>query len=598
MPDAPTPHQPTRPTSGRKPGDTRPPPGDTAKLAGARGADPDLRPGARPVPEHTLVARLGKGSFGEVWKARDDNGKEVALKFLPHDPQAGTDEVRELDLMKNVGHAHLLVLHRYWRRGGWLVLSLELASGTLLGRLREANERGQAGVPLRELLEYFREAAKGLGYLHSLKIQHRDVKPENLLLVGGTVKVADFGLAKLLEETVATNTNRQMAGTPAFAAPEVWENKTSAHSDQYALAVSWCQLRGGQLPFEGNLMALAFAHCQKDPDLSMLPAVERPAVTRALAKKPENRWPSCRDFVAALIRGYARQPESTPTPVPPPPLDCTGRVGVSAADVRRAQEAWAIYLGRKVEETVEIAPGVEMTFVLVPPGKFRMGSPADEKDRDKDEVLHTVVLTEPFDLGKYEVTQQQYQALTGKNLSNFKGADLPVEQVSWEKARDFGIKLTEKRSDKHVYRLPTEAEWEYSCRGGRPSSQPFGIGDGRSLSSREANIDGNYPYGGADKGPYLRKTRAVGSYKANALGLYDMHGNVWEWCADQYGPYPEGEDASSADPSEGPRRVLRGGGWFDRGRFCRSAIRIRLEPGGRGSVIGFRLARSVPSGGK
>jgi formylglycine-generating enzyme required for sulfatase activity len=171
-------------------------------------------------------------------------------------------------------------------------------------------------------------------------------------------------------------------------------------------------------------------------------------------------------------------------------LDCTGKDGVSAKKMRQAQAAWARYLGRKVEESVEIGKGVKMTFVLVPPGKFQMGSPADQKDRDEDETLHTVTLTRPFYLGKYEVTQAQYEALTGKNPSRFKGANLPVETVSWEEARAYAEKLTKKRGDKRVYRLPTEAEWEYTCRGGRSSSKPFGIGDGLSLSSREANFDG------------------------------------------------------------------------------------------------------------
>jgi formylglycine-generating enzyme required for sulfatase activity len=220
----------------------------------------------------------------------------------------------------------------------------------------------------------------------------------------------------------------------------------------------------------------------------------------------------------------------------PLPLDCTSDKGVSAADVRKAQEAWAQYLRRKVEETVEIADGVSMTFVLVPPGRFGMGSPEGAAGHVKVETLHRVVLTEPFDLGKTEVTQAQYKALTGKEPSKFKDSgDLPVEQVSWREAREFGARLTKKRSDRHVYRLPTEAEWEYACRGGR--SQPFGIGDGHSLSSREANFDGNFPFGGA-KGVRLDKTSRVGSYAANALGLYDMHGNVWEWCADVYDLFP------------------------------------------------------------
>jgi formylglycine-generating enzyme len=279
----------------------------------------------------------------------------------------------------------------------------------------------------------------------------------------------------------------------------------------------------------------------------------------------------------------------------PAALDCTGEQGVSAAEVRRAQEAWAKFLGRQVEETIEIAGGVKMTFVLIPPGKFRMGSPKDEKDRGNDETLHEVTLTEPFDLGKTEVTQAQYQALGLDNPSNFKGADRPVEQVSWEEAQRWAEQLTKKRGDKHLYRLPTEAEWEYSCRGGRSCSQPFGIAAGRALSSRQANFDGNYPYGGADKGPYLEATCRVAKYETNALGLYDMHGNVWEWCLDWYGRYPVGAVTNPTGPPEGSSRVIRGGSWGIDAGGCRASHRGSDAPSDRSFYLGFRLA-AVPSG--
>jgi formylglycine-generating enzyme len=283
----------------------------------------------------------------------------------------------------------------------------------------------------------------------------------------------------------------------------------------------------------------------------------------------------------------------------PAPLDCTGKDGVSAADVRRAQEAWAKYMGRKVEETVEVADGVNMTFVLVPPGKFHMGSPEDEKQRLEDrETLHEVTLTGPFDLGKTEVTQAQYEALAGKNPSHFKGPDRPVENVSWEEARDWAEKLTKKRGDKHLYHLPTEAEWEYSCRGGRSSSQPFGVGNGRALSSREANFNGNEPYGGADRGKNLEATCPVASYPANALGLHDLHGNVWEWCADWFGPYSRGAVTNPTGPSTDSLRVIRGGGWDCDARTCRAARRSRFAPSDPSFDLGFRLARSLPSGVK
>ncbi len=266
--------------------------------------------------------------------------------------------------------------------------------------------------------------------------------------------------------------------------------------------------------------------------------------------------------------------------------------------VRQAQQAWAKYLKREVEETVEIGNGVKMTFVLVPPGKFRMGSPEDEANRDQDETLHEVALTEPFYLARYPVTQEQYQALIGKNPSHFQEDTFPVETVSWEEARDYAARLTTKRAEKQFYRLPTEAEWEYACRGGRACSKAFGIGDGRTLSSQQANFNGDRPYGGAPKGPYLRSPCPAGTYAANAFGLFDMHGNVSQWCGDWYGPYTTWEVTNPTGPAAGTERVIRGGSWFNFARYCRSANRFRAAPSYQYNTLGFRLARSLPSDGK
>jgi formylglycine-generating enzyme required for sulfatase activity/serine/threonine protein kinase len=273
--------------------------------------------------------------------------------------------------------------------------------------------------------------------------------------------------------------------------------------------------------------------------------------------------------------------------VGPPTLDCTGLNGASADMVRRAQEAWAKYLGRDVEENVEIADGVTMTFVLVPPGTFFMGSPPDQKGKNgryPNETLHVITLTEPFDLGKYEVTQAQYAALSGESPSYYKGSNRPVEHVSWDDAEAFGRGLTKKLSDTHVYRLATEAEWEYSCRGGRPSSEPFGIGDGRSLTWHDANFDN-----------ILRQTSKVGSYAANALGLYDMHGNVWEWCAKWIEPDADEALTYHLNVVGGPFRATRGGCYNEPAAECRSALRQGSPVDRRDTCVGFRLARSVPS---
>ena len=315
---------------------------------------------------------------------------------------------------------------------------------------------------------------------------------------------------------------------------------------------------------------------------------------------------------AALVKPEDRVRPDPTQPAPagarPAPLDCTTAKGASEPEVKKAQEAWAKYLGRKVEEEFEIAPGAKMKFALVPPGKFIMGSSQNEKDYvhktfgdvaggwAKQEIEHEVEITKPFYMGVYDVTQAQYEAVTSKTPSKFLGAELPVEQVSWEDADAFAKGLTEKAKDGLVYHLPTEAEWEYACRGGRPYSQPFGIGDGASLSSREANFDGNNPYGAAEKGAYLAKTTPVGSYKPNALGLYDMQGNVWQWCSDWYGEYPTARAVDPTGPGTASTRVYRGGRWCSDAWDCRAAARGFLTPGSRYAHLGFRLALVPPSG--
>ncbi len=224
--------------------------------------------------------------------------------------------------------------------------------------------------------------------------------------------------------------------------------------------------------------------------------------------------------------------------------------------------------------------GTGMELVFIPAGSFVMGSPASEERRDDDETQHRVTLSRPFYLGKYEVTQGQWQRVMGSNPSRFTGSDrLPVEKVSWEECQAFCRKTG--------LRLPTESEWEYACRAG--TETPFETG--WTIRPDQANYDGNYTYGNGPKGVYRKRTTAVGSFAANGWGLYDMHGNVYEWCADWYGAYPSGPVTDPTGPASGKSRVLRGGSWFNDPRDCRSAGRGRNAPGSRYSHRhGFRLA--------
>jgi formylglycine-generating enzyme required for sulfatase activity len=232
--------------------------------------------------------------------------------------------------------------------------------------------------------------------------------------------------------------------------------------------------------------------------------------------------------------------------------------------------------------------GVRMTFVYIPPGEFMMGSPEDEPERRDDEVQHHVTLTRGFYMQTTPVTQGQWETVMGNNPSHFKedGPECPVENVSWEDAQAFIKKLNRAAGDE-VYRLPTEAEWEYACRAG--TTTPFYTG--RCLGTDQANYDGNYPLKGCPKGEFRQKTTPVGSFPSNPFGLYDMHGNVWEWCQDWHGPYPSEPVVDPTGPATGSVRVRRGGGWFNVGRVCRSAYRGAFAPAFRYWDGGFRLVR-------
>jgi formylglycine-generating enzyme required for sulfatase activity len=292
---------------------------------------------------------------------------------------------------------------------------------------------------------------------------------------------------------------------------------------------------------------------------------------------------------------------ATPPPTAkekPELLDSTKK-GFTSADVLRARRAWAEYLGSKEEEEIDLGGGVKLKLVLIPPGKFLMGSPEGEKDRRDDEVQHEVEITKPYYLGAFAVTQAQYEKVMGNNPSYFTkenggGPDHPVEKVSWEDAVKFCAELSKlQKASGRKYRLLTEAEWEYACREGGSSKTAFHYGD--SLSSKQANFDGNYPFGDAPEDIYRQKTTPAGTFKPNALGLFDMHGNVWQWCADYYGRYDLTKNTDPTGPAKGDdneRRVLRGGSWDDYGRDCRSAVRYWIDPGVRNYNNGFRVALS------
>ncbi|MEK7794236.1 MAG: formylglycine-generating enzyme family protein [Candidatus Hydrogenedentota bacterium] len=232
------------------------------------------------------------------------------------------------------------------------------------------------------------------------------------------------------------------------------------------------------------------------------------------------------------------------------------------------------------ETKIFVLPGdVPLEMVRIPAGTFMMGSPSNEEGRFDSETQHRVTLTKGSWLGKYEVTQRQWEAVMGNNPSKFKGDDFPVEQVSWNDCQEFIRKLNSQGEG--LFNLPTEAEWEYACRAGSTSAYSF---------AREATNLGNYAWFSENS---EQSTHPVGLKKPNSWGLYDVHGNVWEWCADWYGDYPSGAVTDPKGASSGSVRVLRGGSWFFIASTCRSAKRYYFYPTNSNLNYGFRVTRSV-----
>jgi formylglycine-generating enzyme required for sulfatase activity len=279
----------------------------------------------------------------------------------------------------------------------------------------------------------------------------------------------------------------------------------------------------------------------------------------------------CVCLLAAAVPVQAQKKDDAPPKPAVAPFD--------AKQAEEHQKAWAKHLGVRVKTRNSIG----MDLMLIPPGEFLMGSPAFEDGRQANETQHKVTLTKPFFMGITEVTQLQFFRVLRKNPSKFKAVEHPVEQVTWEDAVEFCARLSDLPAEKRVgrvYRLPTEAEWAYACRAGTKTAYSFG--DSKSELGDYAWYDKNSE----------NTTHPVGQKKLNPWGLYDMHGNVWEWCQDWYGDYPGGKLTDPTEPSSGSYRVCRGGSWRNYSEGCRSALRFRRTPGSWAYFLGFRVLRS------
>ena len=278
-----------------------------------------LEQGAEPFPGYRLRRLLGRGSFGQVWEAQTSEGHAVAIKFLPcANSRKAVQESRSNLTVRQLRHPNLIHIDNVWCCPGYLAVAMELADGTLEDLADVYQDETGAPIPTEHLCPLLAQAADALDFLNArqhhldgglVALRHCDVKPSNLLVIGDTVKLSDFSLTTV---AVSGDIPHRWSGTPAYAAPEVFQGRLSDRADQYSLALTFCQLRTGRLPFPSDPAVFTRDYVRPEPELTMLSLRERPVIARALAPAPIDRWRSCAEMIAQL-QGPGNNPAAAST---------------------------------------------------------------------------------------------------------------------------------------------------------------------------------------------------------------------------------------------------------------------------------------------
>jgi formylglycine-generating enzyme required for sulfatase activity len=426
-------------------------------------------------------------------------------------------------------------------------------------------------------------------------------------------KISDFGIARKMGSESGTLTT-SLTGTPIYMPPEVYEAqkdqaavKVAPAWDMWSLGVMIVQMLTGELPFAG----LADILQMKIAINGNLPAPFDVIVQNCLRQDPKQRWTAMQVLEALTPKPVNISPNiiipQISISTPPSVLSQFRREAVSPNNIalqtfsfETAQitsfDAKNVQIERSQRQSQQfvqdLGNGIKLEMVAIPAGRFLMGAAKNEADASPDEYPQHPVNVPSFFMSKYPITQAQYQIIIGQNPSGFKGANKPVETVSWKDAKAF-CQLLNDRTKSKGYRLPSEAEWEYACRAG--TNTPFYFGG--TIEPNLVNYDGNYPYANAPKGKYRNASTDVASFAANGYGLYDMHGNVWEWCEDVWHENYENAPTDGSTwltDKNSSNHVLRGGSWSHYALYCRSAYRRSLN--GRNSNFGFRVVMSDARG--
>ena len=550
--------------------------------------------------KYRIIKKLGQGGFGITYLAENTllEGKVAIKEFFFKEycerddatchvtiPTTGNREIverfkqkfiKEAKTIFRLNHPNIVRIHDVFEENGTAYYVMEYIEGESLGDM--VKRRG--AIPEAEALGYVKDAASALEYIHSKNINHLDIKPGNLMKrkEDGRIIVIDFGVAKQYAAVISEGCTPACISygySPAVLYRKNGEQSFSPQSDVYALAATLFKLLTGNTPPEAIEVlceGLPVAELQEKH-------ISRPVISAiAMAMKGRHeRTQTIAEFVSNL----------------------ENRANKSKKPVFKSGWLWAVVIavaivagllmilsqnGAGVSGVVPKASysngvltvnGIKYNMVWVEGGTFRMGDTSEQGgDAESDEKpVHSVTLSGYY-IGKTEVTQALWKAVMGNNPSRFKGDNLPVEWVSWNDCQEFIRKLNA-LTGQH-FRLPTEAEWEFACRGGNNS---------RGYKYSGSNNLGSVAWYDDNSGV---KTHPVATRSPNELGIYDMSGNVWEWCADWYGDYSSGAQTNPKGPYGGSYRVYRGGSWGVGN--CRSSYRYYYYPTIRGNCLGLRLA--------
>lgn len=624
----------------------------------AEGTDPGVAEGRKIqsdlVPGYRIVRHLGRGGMADVYEAVHLRlRRTLALKVLIIDEEHRglvPRFLREARVMMQVRHPNVTTIHDLGSAAGLHYIALELITG---GDLAARISR-DGPLPIAEALRVMIACCEGLMAIHASGMVHRDLKPANIFMTAdGQPKIGDFGLARHASGADRMTVTGACWGTPSYMAPEqiTGEADVDGRADLYALGATFYTILTGREPFSGSTAYLTTfkAMTEPFPDPRVvdprIPASLAAIIRTATAHERTHRYPSARALRDDLLRAERQQvllhagriaPVADPGARPegsaaPTPAHAAHRsrlpvhrrspahgwsvvmvAGMAVAGIawwwsggiatapEPAFPAWATGGGRDgAGRWVELRVGEAVTRLRHrPAGSFSMGSPIGESGRAAHEQQRQVALSSGFWMQETECDQAFYVAVTGTNPSRHRGADLPVEQVTWDAAQSFCAQLLERGVPA---RLPTEAEWEYACRAGSESA--FSRADPeRSGWMAGGGLDASWraPSGGesaayrfcADRPDDLTlRAHPVARLLPNAAGFHDMHGNVLEWCADRW----DGTTILSAVPVTDPRSddgdlaVARGGSWFHPQAMARSAARVALPPDSRLDHLGFRF---------